>query len=77
MQETALVKKQMNISNNIPAPAEEEDETEKTKIEEEDLYTEINHPFSIPVSELDIKWPELNVNYSFHHFSKLTPPPKA
>lgn len=68
------VKKQMT-SNNIPV-SEEEDETEKTKVEEEDLFTEINSLFLIDTNEQELIWPELNTIYSSNIISNHTPPPE-
>lgn len=68
------VKKQMT-SNNIPV-SEEEDETEKTKTEEEDLFTETNPLFLIDTNEQEVIWPEPNTNYSSNIISNHTPPPE-
>lgn len=74
LKEGNTVKKQLT-SNNIPV-SEEEDETEKTKIEEEDLYTEIDSLFFINTSELNLVWPKVNADCSSTIISNHTPPPE-
>lgn len=63
-------------SGNVPTPAEEEDETEKTKIEEEDLFTDYDPLFFGSLTFSGMSWPEEISCFSSSIISIHTPPPE-
>ena len=75
LKEGNAFKKKMCASN-IPV-SEEEDETEKTKIEEDDLFSEENNLILENVESIKITWPENNNLTCSSSIPIYTPPPEV
>lgn len=79
LKDHSALKKQM-YSSNLPDSAEEEDETEKetekTEVEEDDLFSEFNPLFFGNLTFSEMIWPEKISQFSSRIISIHTPPPE-